>query len=103
MPRARPLLWALMSQAMLNDPDFDHYAESYGEDLRHPQPLMDWWYSLSANACRLIMKDLVSLPENVQQVRDGNFSFLRSNATFKRAMEIAHRKKGYGWTHIRLK
>jgi hypothetical protein len=101
MPRARPLLWALMSQAMLNDPKFDHYAETYGNDLRHLQPLMDWWYGLSANACRLIIKDLVSLPESIDRVRDGNFSFLRSNATFERAMAIAHRKNG--WTHIRLK
>ena len=38
MPRARPLLWALMCQAMLNHPDFDHYAEEYGSDLRHPRP-----------------------------------------------------------------
>jgi len=101
MPRARPLLWALMCQAMLNDPDFDHYAESYGDNLRHLQPLMDWWNGLAANACRLIIKDLVALPENADYVKDGNFSFLRSNATFKRAMEIAHRK--YRWTHTRLK
>lgn len=101
MPRARPLLWALMSQAMLNDPDFDHYAETYGKDLRHPQALMDWWYGLSANACRLIIKDLVALPEYVDHVKDGNFSFLRSNATLKRAMDIARKK--YRWTQTRLK
>ncbi len=101
MPRARPLLWALMSQAMLNDPKFDYYAETYGSDLRHPQLLMDWWYRLAANACRLIIKDLVSLPENLDRVRDGNFSFLRSNATFERAMEIARRKNR--WIHTRLK
>ena len=101
MPRARPLLWALMCQAMLNHPDFDHYAENFGRDLRHPQVLMDWWYDLSANSCRLIFKDLVNLKENEERVRDGNFSFLKSNATFERAMEIGRRKNK--WLLRRLK
>lgn len=101
MPRARPLLWALMCQAMLNDHDFDHFAETYGHDLAHRQDLMEWWYGLAANTCRLIIKDLVSLPEHLDRVKDGNFSFLQSNASFDRAMEIARRK--HRWTHTRLK
>ncbi len=101
MPRARPLLWALMCQAMLNDPEFDKYADRYGGDLRHPQLLMDWWYSLAANSCRLIIGDLIKLPENAERVRDGNFSFLRTNATFERAMEIGRKRNR--WIHRRLK
>lgn len=101
MPRARPLLWALMCQAMLNSPDFDDYAEKYGNDLRHPHPLMEWWYSLSANACRLIIRDLVKLPENQDRVRDGNFSFLKSNVTFERAMEIGRKRNR--WVQKKLK
>jgi hypothetical protein len=101
MPRARPLLWGLMCQAMLNHPEFDYYAENYGSDLRHPQLLMDWWYGLAANSCRLIIRDLVNLKENEERVRDGNFSFLKSNATFERAMEIGRRQNR--WLHRRLK
>lgn len=101
VPRARPLLWALMCQAMLNHPEFDHYADSYGTDLRHPQPLMEWWYTLAANSCRLIFRDLVKLRENEGRVREGNFSFLRTNATFDRAMEIARKRNR--WLHHRLK
>jgi hypothetical protein len=101
MPRARPLLWALMCQAILNHPDFDHFAEAYGADLRHPQPLMEWWYDLAANSCRLIFRDLVKLPENEGKVREGNFSFLKTNATFQRAMEIGRKRNG--WVHRRLK
>ena len=101
MPRARPLLWALMCQAMMNHPDFDHYAESYGGDLRHPHSLMEWWFGLAANSCRLIFRDLVDLPENRDRVRDGNFSFLRTNATFIRAMEIG--RKRHKWLHHRLR
>lgn len=101
MPRARPLLWALICQAMLNDPNFDEYAERYGSDLRHPHGLMDWWTPLAANDCRLIIRDVVALPENAERVRDGNFSFLRSNATFERAMEIAKRKQR--WLHKKLR
>src|SRR5260370_5849957 len=59
MPRARPLLWALMCQAMMNHPDFDHYAEKYGGDLRHPHSLMDWWYGLATNSYGLIFRALV--------------------------------------------
>lgn len=101
MPRARPLLWALMCQAMLNHPDFDHYAEEYGSDLRHPNALVDWWYELAANTCRLIIRDLVNLPENRDRVKDGNFSFLKTNATFDRAMELGRKRNK--WVHRRLK
>jgi hypothetical protein len=101
MPRARPLLWALMCQAMMNHPDFDYYAENYGRDLRHPHPLMEWWFGLAANSCRLIFRDLVDLPENRERVGDGNYSFLKTNATFMRAMEIG--RKRHKWLHHRLK
>lgn len=101
MPRARNLLWGLMCQAMLNHPEFDHYAENYGSDLRHPQLLMDWWYGLAANSCRLIIRDLTNLRENKDRVREGNFTFLKSNATFERAMEIGRRQNR--WVHRRLK
>jgi AIPR protein len=101
MPRARPLLWALMCQAILNHAEFDNYADKYGSDLRHPHPLMGWWYELAANACRLIIRDLVSLPEYQDRVRDGNFSFLKTNATFERAMDIGRKRNR--WVHRRLK
>jgi hypothetical protein len=101
LPRARPLLWALMCQAMMNHPRFDDYADKYGSDLRHTHPLMEWWHELATNACRLIIRDLVNLPENQDRVRDGNFSFLKTNATFDRAMEIARKRNK--WTHRKLK
>lgn len=101
MPRARPLLWALMCQAMMNHPEFDHYAENYGRDLRNPNPLMEWWFGLAANTCRLIFRDLIDLPENRERVKDGNYSFLRTNATFMRAMEIGRKRNK--WLHHRLK
>jgi hypothetical protein len=69
-------------------------------DLRHLHPLIEWWYELSANACRLIIRDLVNLPENQDRVRDGNYSFLKTNATFDRAMEIGRKRNK--WTHRRL-
>lgn len=100
LPRARPLLWALMCQAMLNHSEFDHYADRYGNDLRHPHQLIEWWYELAANSCRLIIRDLVNLPENQDRVRDGNFSFLKTNATFERAMEIGRKRSK--WKHHRL-
>jgi hypothetical protein len=72
----------------------------YGSDLRHPHQLIEWWYELAANACRLIIRDLVNLPENQDRVRDGNFSFLKTNATFDRAMEIGRKRNK--WKHHRL-
>ena len=58
-------------------------------------------YSLAANSCRLIIRDLVNLPENAERVRDGNFSFLRTNAIFERAMEIGRKRNR--WLHRHLK
>lgn len=77
---------------MLNHPEFDDYAEEYGSDLRLPNRLVDWWYELAANTSRLIIRDLVSLPENQNRAKDGNFSFLKTNATFDRAMELGRKR-----------
>lgn len=85
----------------MNHPEFNFYAEACRSDLRHPQPLIRWWYGLAANSCRLILRDLMKPPENEGRVREGNFSFLKTNATFERAMEIA--RKNDRWIHLGLK
>jgi hypothetical protein len=49
---------------------------------------------------RFILSDLVADKSYTDKVAEGNFSFMRTNAAFKRAMDIAHRR--WKWVVKRL-
>ena len=51
--RARNLLWALLCQAVMNDPKLDDRA--VGRDLRLPAQFTDWLSTLATTRCRLAM------------------------------------------------
>ena len=50
---------------------------------------------------RFILKDLIEDKQFTTKVAEGNFNFLRTNATYKRAMELAHKR--FKWVQRGLK
>jgi hypothetical protein len=98
--RARNLLWALLCQAVLNDPKLEDRAEAFGRDLRLPAQFTDWLSTLATTRCRFIVADLVADKQYADKVAEGNFSFLRSNAVYKHGMDFAYRR--WKWLHRRL-
>ena len=94
--RGRNFLWALVSQGMLNDGEVDDYAEEYGGSLKLEMPFRDWLLNLARLKCRLILSDLVADKAFREKAAQDNYTFLRTGAAFKKAMEIAHRR--YKWT-----
>jgi hypothetical protein len=98
--RARNLLWALLCQAILNDPKLEERAEEFGCGLSLEAQYTDWLSRLATSQCRRVLADLVTDKTYSAKAAEGNFSFMRTNAAFKRSMEIAHRRSK--WVHKRL-
>lgn len=92
MQRARNLLWALLCQGILNDPGLEASAEQFGEDLSLSAQYTEWLAALATTRVRFILSDLVDDKLYADKVAEGNFSFMRTNAALKRAMDIAHRR-----------
>lgn len=100
VPRARPLLWALLCQGILNDSKIEDHAERFGRGLSLEAQFTDWLSTLATTRCRFVISELVNEKQYADKVADGNYSFLRTNAAYKRSMEIAYKK--WKWVEKRL-
>jgi hypothetical protein len=98
--RARNLLWALLCQAILNDPELEEKAENFGRGLSLEAQYLEWLSGLATARCRFILSDLVEDKAYAPKVTEGNFSFMRTNAAYKRSMEIAYKR--WRWVEKRL-
>lgn len=99
--RARNLLWALLCQGILNDPKLEQRAEQWGQTLSVESDFVEWLSTIGTTRVRFILKDLVEDKQFASKVAEGNFNFLRTNATYKRAMEFAHKR--FKWVERGLK
>ncbi len=98
--RGRNMLWALLCQAALNDPDIDARAEEFGRGLALEAQFTEWLSGLATARCRFLLSDLVEDKAYAAKAAEGNFSFLRTNAAYKRSMEFA--RKRWKWDVKRL-
>jgi hypothetical protein len=98
--RARNLLWALLCQAILNDKKVEDRAEEFGLGLSLEAQYTDWLSGLATTRCRHILSDLVADKIYADKAAEGNFSFMRTNAAYKRSMEIAYMR--CRWVEMRL-
>jgi hypothetical protein len=98
--RARYLLWALLCQAILNDQKLEERAEQFGRGLSLEAQYTDWLSGFATTRCRFLLSDLVADKSYAAKAVEGNFSFMRTNAAFKRSMEIAYKK--WRWVEKRL-
>ena len=90
--RGRNLLWALLCQGILNDPKLEQRAERWGQTLSVESNFVEWVSGIATTRCRMVLKDLVEDKQYADKVAEGNFNFLPTNATFRRAMEFAHKR-----------
>ena len=78
--RSRNLLWALLCQAILNDPKLERRCEDFGHGLGLEAQYTEWVSGLATTRCRFILSDLVTDKLCAPKVAEGNFSFMRTNA-----------------------
>jgi hypothetical protein len=98
--RARNLLWALLCQAILNDPKLEERAEKFGRGLSLEAQYTEWLSGLATTRCRFVLSDLIADKAYAPKAAEGNFSFMRTNAAYKRSMEIAYKR--WRWVEKRL-
>ena len=99
--RARNLIWALVCQGMLNDPDIEEYAENFGRDISHQTGLMEWMLGIAINRVRLLLSDLVGADPYREKMEQELYGFLRTRAAFDYCMEQAYKR--WKWTIQKLK
>jgi hypothetical protein len=99
--RGRNLLWALLCQGILNDSELEKYAERWGQTLSVESDFVEWVSRIATTRCRMILSDLVEDKANAEKVAEGNFNFLRTNATYKKAMAFAYKR--FKWVERSLK
>lgn len=98
--RSRNLLWAILCQAILNDPKLEQRAQEFGCGLSLEAQFTDWLSTFATTRCRFIVADVVADKLYADKVAEGNFSFLRTNAAYKRCMDIAYKR--WRWIQVHL-
>ncbi len=101
LSRGRLLLWALLCQGVLNHPDLDDLAERFGRRMSIEADYTETLSALATTRCRPLLSDLTADADYADKVADDNLGFLRTNAAFKRCMEIAYKK--WKWVEKKLK
>lgn len=99
--RTRDLLWALLCQAILNDPNIEEQADNFGHRLSLEPQYTEWLSTLATTRCRYILSDLTEEKTYTHKAREGNFTFMKTSAAYQRSMEIAHKR--WKWVAKRLK
>ena len=98
--RARYLLWALISQGLLNSPNLEEESDSYGTAMTLPAGYTELLSQIATTRVRHLLSGLMALPAYKDKVAEGNYSFLRTDAAFEKCMESAYSK--WGWVHKKL-
>jgi hypothetical protein len=94
--KARNLVWALLIQAILNDPKLADYLEWYGCGLQKESDFRQLTRKLASSRVLPILKSVLSDPSYQQKMDDEKYSFLRTKELFRRSMDDAYDR--YNWT-----
>lgn len=87
--KGKNLIWALLLQALMNDPKWEEWKESYGVNIAMETNYKDLLKDLAIKKVRLLVSDLIAEPKLAEQIQLQKYNFLRTKATYDRAMEYA--------------
>lgn len=91
-PRAKNLVWALLVQAIFNDPKFQSDREQYGSSLAKERTFRDRLESLASSRIWPILREIFASPAYREKIELDRFDFLRTKEVYKRSMDIAYAK-----------
>jgi hypothetical protein len=92
--KARNLVWALLIQAILNDPKLSQVLEDFGT-LRKAAAFREYLRGLASSRLFPILKDVLSRPEYKDRLEQERYDFLRSKEVFNQCKDVAADK--FGW------
>jgi hypothetical protein len=90
--RAKNLVWALLIQAVLNDPKADYDREHYGGSLAKERAYRERLQALASARVWPILKEIFAIPTYQEKLNREKFDFLRTKEAYKRAMDLSHQK-----------
>lgn len=93
--RARNLVWALLIQAILNDPKLPQVLEDYGTSLRKEVAFREYLRTLASSKLFPILKEVLGRDEYKERLEKERYDFLRSKEVFNQCKEVAADK--FGW------
>ena len=98
LPRARNLVWALLVQALFNDPKIEYYCEEYGKGLVVEANYGELLRDLASKRIRFLVSEATEDEKSRNALAESKFGFLRTKAIFNRCMAIAYDK--WGWKKL---
>lgn len=101
LKRGRNMIWALLCQGMLNDPQLSANAERFGVRLSVEADYTDWLKRLVSSRVRFIISRVAAKDPYGAMMEQEKYDFLRTRAFFDRCMDLAH--EDYGWVRRRLR
>ncbi len=97
---ARNLIWALLTQGILNDDNLDFLLENYGTSLSMETDFTNYLNIIASRKIRPILSELITQKKYREYMEQEKYSFLKTRNAFNDCMEIA--RKRHGWTMIKL-
>lgn len=93
--KARNLVWALLIQAILNDPKLSQVLEDYGSSLRKEAAFREYLRTLASSKLFPILKEVLGREEYKDRLEKEKYDFLRSKDVFNQCKDVAADK--FGW------
>ncbi len=93
--RARNLIWALLIQGILNDPNLDRHLDDFGKGLKKETTFRTYLSDLAGKRILPILRDIMSKDEYKERIDKGNFEFMRTKEVYNLCKNAAYEK--FNW------
>jgi len=98
--KARNLVWALLIQALLNDPKLNAHLESFGSGLQKENDFRELLRKLACSKVLPILRDVLSEDFYLRKIEEEKYSFLWTKELFRRCTDKAYDR--FTWTRRSL-
>lgn len=86
--KARDLVWALLIQGMLNDPNLPRLLDTYGTGLKKDAEFREYLMNMASGRLLPVLRKLLGEDENRKKLAAEKYEFMRSVPVFKKCMDI---------------
>jgi hypothetical protein len=96
VPKARNLIWALMIQAVFNDPKLPDLLDEFGTSLKKENAFREHLRKVASTKLLPILRDVLAKSEHAERMANEKYDFLRTKEIFNQCKNAGYDK--FGWT-----
>lgn len=96
IPKARNLIWALMIQAIFNDPKLSDLLDEFGTGLKKEAAFREYLRKVASSKLLPILKEVLGKPEHTERMANEKYDFLRTKEIFNQCKDVGYDK--FSWT-----